>query len=80
MRTLSIILLTLFLTSFSSDYNNNETKSNDETTVIICTGKFSKCYHNSMCRGMKACKGESKKVYLSEAKKMGLRECKFCYK
>lgn len=53
-------------------------KANTETTVLICTGKYSKRYHNSMCKGMKACKGERKRVSLSDAKKMGLTACGYC--
>lgn len=49
-----------------------------ESTVLICTGKFSKRYHNSMCKGMKTCKGERKRVSLSDAKKMGLTACGYC--
>lgn len=55
-------------------------KAITESTVLICTGKYSKRYHNSMCKGMKACKGERKRVSLSEAKKMGLTACGYCYK
>lgn len=51
-----------------------------EATVIICTGKYSKRYHNSICRGMKACKGETVKVTLSKAKEKGLIPCGYCYK
>lgn len=55
-------------------------KEYTETTVLICTGKYSKRYHNSMCKGMKACKGERKRVSLSDAKKMGLTACGYCFK
>lgn len=55
-------------------------KAITESTVLICTGKYSKRYHNSMCKGMKACKGERKRVSLSDAKKMGLTACGYCYK
>ncbi|MCL1937751.1 MAG: hypothetical protein FWF52_05065 [Candidatus Azobacteroides sp.] len=51
-----------------------------ETTVTICTGKYSKRYHNSICRGMKACKGEVKKVKRWEAMNMGLTPCGYCYR
>jgi hypothetical protein len=97
MKTLSIILLSLFLISFvfgdnkkgdkhenevctACVYSNLSEKENAEATVIICTGKYSKRYHNSMCKGMKACKGERKKVSLEEAKRMGLTPCRYCYK
>lgn len=63
----------------ASEYSNLSAKEVEETTVLICTGIYSKRYHNSMCKGMKACKGERKKVSLSEAKKMGLTACGYCY-
>lgn len=61
-------------------YSTLSNKANTETTVLICTGKYSKRYHNSMCKGMNACKGERKRVSLSDAKKMGLTACGYCYK
>ena len=79
---ITIILLLLFVSGerTSANYRMNQTSTQQETTVIICTGKYSKRYHNHICRGMKACKGEVKKVKLSEAKKMGLTPCGYCYK
>lgn len=66
--------------SFIVGYSTLSDKANTETTVLICTGKYSKRYHNSMCKGMKACKGERKRVSLSDAKKMGLTACGYCFK
>lgn len=82
MKTLSIIILSLFFTSFTDSPKHslvNEKYETTEATVLICTGKYSKRYHNSICRGMKACKGERQKVSLSDAKKMGLTKCGYCY-
>jgi hypothetical protein len=67
------------------EHNNlSDNTDKDSTTVMICTGKYSKHYHtsppSSKCKGMKACKGERKKVSLTEAKKMGLTPCGYCYK
>jgi hypothetical protein len=76
MKALSIILLSFFLLSFTG----KETLQDKETTVIICTGKYSKRYHNKICKGLKNCKGDTKKIYLSEAKKRGLTACGYCYK
>lgn len=50
-----------------------------EKTVIICTGKYSKRYHSKICKGMRNCKGDTKKVSLSEAKAAGLTPCGYCY-
>lgn len=60
------------------EHSTLSNKANTEATVLICTGKYSKRYHNSMCKGMKACKGERKRVSLSDAKKMGLTACGYC--
>ncbi|MDR1884251.1 MAG: hypothetical protein LBR26_15945 [Prevotella sp.] len=79
MKTLTVMLLSLFLTSFAGGGNDKAAKE-PEATVLICTGKYSKRYHNSMCQGMNACKGEQKKVSLTTAKKMGLTPCGICYK
>ena len=79
MKTLAIITLSLLLSSFVNSENNKAVKETG-STVLICTGKYSKRYHNSHCRGMKSCKGDKKKVSLSEAKKMGLTACGYCYK
>lgn len=52
----------------------------DSNTVYICTGKYAKAYHKSTdCRGMKACKGETKTVTLEQAQKMGRTPCGYCY-
>ncbi len=77
MKAKLLLLLFLCFSLFSS----GETKeSQKETTVMICTGKHSKRYHNSNCKGMKNCKGETKKVSLEKAKDMGLTPCGYCYK
>jgi thioredoxin-related protein len=96
MKIILLLILSLFLLSPSIGNNKKENiienavgllsesnkmiESDAEQTVIICTGKYSKRYHNSMCRGMKSCRGEQKKVSLSEAKKLGLTACGYCYK
>lgn len=72
---LSWSILFIFPLTTDSEAQNNTS----EQTVIICTGKYSKRYHNSICRGMKACKGERQTVSLSDAKKMGLTKCGYCY-
>ena len=79
MKTKSLLLLFFFLLPILSSGETKETQQK-ETTVITCTGKYSKRYHNKICKGMKNCKGETKKVPLSEAKKQGLTPCGYCYK
>lgn len=80
MKVISIILLSLFISSFLVAKIPENTKSVQEQTVIICTGKYAKRYHKSMCRGMKNCKGDAKKISLSEAKKKKYTPCGYCYK
>ncbi|MDR1884531.1 MAG: hypothetical protein LBR26_17420 [Prevotella sp.] len=79
MKTLTIILLFLVFSSFAGSDKQSPTKK-QETTVLICTGKYSKRYHSFQCKGMNTCKGEQKKVSLATAKEMGRTPCKYCYK
>ena len=69
---LSVVLIPTTALSVSQQQDN-------DPKVIICTGKYSKCYHRYECRGIKNCKGEIKSVKLSEACKT-LRPCGYCYK
>ena len=83
MKALHLIFISLFSLTISAENKSvsiQEISNTNEATVLICTGKYSKRYHNSQCRGMKACKGEQQKVVLSDAKKMGLTACGYCYK
>jgi hypothetical protein len=49
-------------------------------TVFICVSKTSHRYHNSMCKGMKSCTHEKRRVPLNEAINMGKTPCSFFYK
>ena len=77
MKKLLFLSILLFLPLVGS---GEITKDEKDPTAIICTGEYSKRYHKSICRGMKSCKGETKKVTLSEAKKRKLTPCGYCYK
>lgn len=59
-------------------YDNQEAETHE---VWICIGKTSHAYHsNEECYGIKACKGETKKISLSEAISMGRTPCHYCHK
>jgi len=73
---ISLILLLLL----SCGNSRQPVPTDDNATVLICTGEYSHRYHSHICRGMKACKGEIKEVTLSQAKEMGLTPCGYCYK
>lgn len=82
MKKITLLFSVILLMSFTPEVATTQQSKNG--TVMICTGKYSKRYHTSppsdSCRGMKACKGEKKKVTLKEAEKMGLTPCGYCYK
>lgn len=80
MKTKIFLLTILFLLPVFGSGEQTSVQQKDDPTVIICTGKYSKRYHAYMCKGMKACKGDVKKVKLSEARKKGLTPCGYCYK
>lgn len=51
------------------------------TTVYICTGPKSECYHShSKCRGLNNCSTTIKTVSIEKAEEMKRRPCKLCYK
>ena len=61
-----IILLFIFFTSFHSL----------ETKVYICGPRGAKKYHyNEYCRGLSACKHETIKTSISQARSYGLTLC-----
>ena len=77
MRKLFILALTIGLLACPA---NGFGDSQTSQAVYICTGAYAKTYHSkSNCRGMNACKGQIKKVTLSQAQKEGHRACKICY-
>jgi hypothetical protein len=69
-----IFLLPLFGSGEASNVPQQETK------VLVCTGKYAKRYHSHKCRGLKSCKGEILTVTLAKAKKDGYTPCGYCYK
>jgi hypothetical protein len=54
-KTLFVALLFLFPLFGSGEVN---TVTQQETKVLICTGKYAKRYHYKKCRGLKNCKGK----------------------
>lgn len=81
MKTLSTVLILLF--SFAALPANISPKgdvSDDKVTVLICTNKYSKHFHNSNCKNMKRCNKDIRQISLATAKKMSLLPCKKCYK
>lgn len=51
-----------------------------ETYVWICTGPMSKRYHcDGDCKGLHSCSKNVTYIPLSDAKKMGRTECRYCY-
>ena len=82
MKTISVILLSLFLSSFAVGNNSKELVQTNKEEVFICTGKGAKCYHNNRkCWGLNKCgeNAEIVKLSLDKAKKE-YRACKICYK
>ncbi len=84
MKALLLSLLLFTATSFTlNTYESSYALDEAQSTVLICTGKYSKRYHkveNPECRGLKSCTGELKKVPVMDAKKKGLTACGFCYR
>ena len=78
MKKLLILIFSLSLLSFTPADTKINTEQN--ATVIICTGQYATKYHSKMCSGMNACKGEVKKITEAEAKKQGRTKCGICYK
>ncbi|WP_188360988.1 hypothetical protein [Flavobacterium orientale] len=63
-KIVALLLLTLLLTSGSTE------------KVYICNSKNATKYHKKeFCRGLNACKKETVKVTLQEAKNKGLTLC-----
>lgn len=51
-----------------------------DSTVYICTGSSSKCFHSSPdCKGLNNCNDSIKAIKVSKASK-NRRKCKICFK
>lgn len=56
-------------------------RNEQDTTVYMCTGASSKCYHKTdKCKGLLKCGKEILEVKQSYAESKGRRKCKMCYK
>jgi hypothetical protein len=76
-----VFLFTLLLIAPLACGNSKKAVPHDNTaTVMICTGKYAKRFHDHKCRGLKSCKGEIRTVTLEKAKRGGYTACGYCYK
>ena len=79
MKKLLLIILLAGLSSLDAGSSQVTTESS-ATTVWICTGSSSECYHSRKnCKGLNSCRATIKEVTLEKAKQMKRRPCKMCY-
>lgn len=75
-----LVIASLFLLPFFAA-GAGMTSCGDVAKVYICTGPKARVYHKTdECRGLDRCSGDVKSVSLEQAKGMGRRECRICYK
>lgn len=75
-----LVIASLFLFPFFAA-GVGMTSCGDVAKVYICTGPKARVYHKTdECRGLDRCSGDVKSVSLEQAKGMGRRECRICYK
>ena len=81
-ETMKILALSiLFVLSVGTSYAlpNNYTKTKADS-VLICRSNTAYAYHLYECRGLARCAHKIIKVTLEQAKKMGYKPCKICYR
>jgi predicted nucleic acid binding AN1-type Zn finger protein len=76
----TLLLTLLFILPLSCGNSKKAPPQSNNATVKVCTGKYSKRFHDHHCRGLKSCKGEIITVTLGEAEKGGYTACGYCYK
>lgn len=60
-------------------FNTEEEVEPEDSTVWICKGPMSKCYHKSKnCRGLKSCSKDIDTVSIAQADSMGKKPCGSC--
>lgn len=66
---------------YDSIYNSKQIQLPEkDSTVYICTGSSSKCFHSTRdCKGLNNCNGTIKALKVSKASKKH-RKCKICFK
>jgi hypothetical protein len=80
MKSKILLSSIIFIFTLSCGDSKKAVPQNDDTIVKICTGRYSKRFHDHRCRGLKSCKGEIREITLSEAQERGYTACGYCYK
>lgn len=76
-----IILISVFLSGFTSAETPLCVDTNEQTKVIIVMSNNAYAYHKTKnCTAVKKATHKIKEVTLEEAKEMGRKPCKICYK
>lgn len=76
-----IILISLFLSGLTSAETSLCCVTNDQTKVIVVMSSNAYAYHKTRnCSAVKKATHKVKEVTLEEAKEMGRKPCKICYK
>ena len=75
-----LILISLFLSGFTSAETHPCVDANEQTKVIVVMSSNAYAYHKTRtCSAVKKATHKVKEVTLEEAKEMGRRPCKICY-
>ena len=76
-----LILISLFLSGFISAETHLFVDANEQTKVIVVMSGNAYAYHKTRdCTAVKKATHKVKEVTLEEAKEMGRRPCKICFK
>lgn len=76
-----VLFATLLLATASVSMSGYDAARTQEvTTVYVCTGGYATKYHSSYdCRGLSNCKGDVVSMSESDAIKKGRSRCKICF-
>ena len=76
-----LILIALFLSGFTSAETHTCNYADEQTKVIVVMSTNAYAYHKTRnCSAVKKATHKVKEVTLEEAKEMGRKPCKICYK
>lgn len=76
-----LILISLFLSGLSSAETHPCVDANEQTKVIVVMSGNAYAYHKTRnCSAVKKATHKVKEVTLEEAKEMGRKPCKICYR
>lgn len=79
-RKLSLLLAAMALALSLSCCSGSKNSDLAEGEVYICTGRYSKRYHNNRdCEGLQHCGGSIVKVKTAEAQSAGRTPCGYCF-